>query len=101
MLMAVKSVICLMSGYAPPARGGATLAEQETERDRWRQIVEKTMAQIPRRCVLVSGLVANSKMSKALPWVGTKGDNAKYQINSDVWSDAGRRMLKKKSQRMA
>ena len=72
------------------------MAEQETERDRWWQTVEKTMTQIPRRCVLLSGLVANSKMSKAVPWVGTEGDNAKYQRNSDVWSDAGRRMLKKK-----
>ena len=85
-----------MSGHATPARAGATVAEQETERDRWWQIVEKTMAQIPRRCVLVSGLDANSKMGKAVPWVGTKGDNGKYQRNSDVWSDAGRRMLKKK-----
>ena len=86
-----------MSGHAPPARGGATLAEQETERDRWWQIVEKTMTQIPRRCVLVSGLDANSKMGKAVPWVGTKGGNAKNQRDSGVWGDAGRRMLKKKS----
>ena len=91
-----KCDFCLMSGDAPPARAGATLAEQETERDRWWQIVEKTMTRIPRRCVLLSGLVAHSKMGKAVPWVGTKGDNARYQRNSDVWGDAGRRMLKKK-----
>ena len=83
-----------MSGYTPPARAGATVAEQETERDREWKILEKTMTQIPRKCVLVSGLDANRKMGKALPCVGTKGDKAKYQRNSDAWNDAGRRMLK-------
>ena len=84
-----KCDLRFMSGHAPPARARATVAEQETERDRSWKMLEKTMTQFLRRCVLVSGLDANCKMGQALSWVGTKGDKAKYPRNSDVCNDAG------------